>query len=66
MHIKGRNTTGIVTGQPSLTSKSLIITGWPESRDELLVDLRPYWSYRDELAVIDGIILKARDIIMPY
>ena len=45
--------------------KSLIITGWPDSRDELHVDLRPYWSYRDELAVIDGIILKGRCIIMP-
>ena len=43
----------------------IIITGWPDSRDELPVDLQPYWSYRDELAVIDGIILKARCIIVP-
>ena len=45
--------------------KGIIITGWPDSRDELCVDLQPYWSYRDELAVIDGIILKGRCIIMP-
>ena len=45
--------------------KGIIITGWPDSRDELHVDLQPYWSYRDELAVIDGIILKGRCIIMP-
>ena len=42
----------------------IIITGWPDSRDELHADLQPYWSYRDELAVIDGIILKGRCIIM--
>ena len=45
--------------------KSLIITGWLDSRDKLHVDLRPYWSYRDKLAVRDGIILKGRGIIMP-
>ena len=45
--------------------KSFIITGWPDSRDKLHADLRPYWSYRDELVVIDGIILKGRCIIMP-
>ena len=45
--------------------KGIIITGWPDSRDKLHVDLQPYWSYRDELAVIDGIILKGRCIIIP-
>ena len=45
--------------------KSLIIAGWLESTDKLHADLRPYWSYRDELVVIDGIILKGRCIIMP-
>ena len=45
--------------------KDIIITGWLDSRDELHADLQPYWSYRDELAVIDGIILKGKSIIMP-
>ena len=44
--------------------KSLIIAGWPDSRDKLHADLRPYWLYRDELVVIDGIILKGKCIIM--
>ena len=45
--------------------KGIIITGWLDSRDELHVDLQLYWSYRDELAVIDGIILKGKCIIIP-
>ena len=45
--------------------KGIIITGWPDSRDKLCVDIQPYWSYRDKLAVIDGIILEGRCIIMP-
>ena len=43
----------------------IIITGWADSRDELHLNLQPYWSYRDELAVIDGIILKGKCIIIP-
>ena len=45
--------------------KGIIISGWPDSRDELHVDLQPYWSYRDKLAVIDGVILKGKCIIIP-
>ena len=45
--------------------KSFIITGWSSTKDELHTDLKPYWSYRDELAVIDGIVLKGRHIGKP-
>ena len=45
--------------------KGFIITGWPSTKDELHADLKPYWSYRDELAVIDIIVLKGRHIVMP-
>ena len=45
--------------------KQLIITGWPNSKDKVSEELKLYWSYRDELAVIDGIILKDRCIIIP-
>ena len=39
--------------------KSLVITGWPSTKGELHTDLKPYWSYKDELAIIDGVVLKA-------
>ena len=45
--------------------KSFIITGWPDTKDVLHVDLRPYLSYKDELVVIDGVILKGRHIVIP-
>ena len=38
--------------------KNLIIAGWPNTKDMLHADLKAYLSYRDELAVIDGVILK--------
>ena len=45
--------------------KTFIIAGWPHTKDELQTDIRPYWPYRDELAVIDGVLLKGRCIIIP-
>ena len=38
--------------------KNIIIAGWPNSKDEISDELKLYWSYGDELVVIDGIILK--------
>ena len=45
--------------------KTFIIVGWPHIKDELQTDIRPYWPYRDELTVIDGVLLKGRGIIIP-
>ena len=36
-----------------------------ESRDQLHQDIRPYWSFRDDMAVIDSVIMKGRHIIIP-
>ena len=44
---------------------TFIIAGWPYTKDELYTNIRPYWLYRDELAVIYGVILKGRCIIIP-
>ena len=43
--------------------KTFIVAGWPHIKDELQIDIRPYWLYRDKLAVIDGVLLKDRHII---
>ncbi|CAB4009628.1 Transposon Ty3-G Gag-Pol poly [Paramuricea clavata] len=32
--------------------------GWPDQRESVLLSVLPYWNIRDELSVIDGIILK--------
>ena len=45
--------------------KNIIITGWPSTKDELNIDIRPYWSYRDDLSAIDGVAMKGRCIIIP-
>ena len=45
--------------------KNIIITGWLSTKDQLHIDIRPYWSYRHNLAVIDRVVMKGRHIIIP-
>ena len=51
---------------PVLSSlQDIIVNGWPNRRDEIPKQLRPYWSYRDELSVEDGFILKGERVLIP-
>ena len=45
--------------------KNFIIKGWSNTKDQLHIDIRPYWSYKDDLAVIDGVVMKGTSIIVP-
>ena len=45
--------------------KCFIITGWLDTREQLDQDIRPYWSIKDDMAVIDGVNMKGRCIIIP-
>ena len=43
----------------------IISLGWPENRAHCPVHLMPFWNFRDELSVEDGLILKGQRIILP-
>ena len=43
----------------------LIVSGLPESRRDIHPDVRPYWSFRDELSIDDGLILKGNQVVIP-
>ncbi|XP_011664712.2 uncharacterized protein K02A2.6-like [Strongylocentrotus purpuratus] len=45
--------------------KSVIVSGWPNDRHTLPEELTPYFGYRDELAVHDGLIFKGERVIIP-
>ena len=45
--------------------KSLIISGWPDTKDQLHQDIMPYWSFKDDLADIDAVVMNGRCIIIP-
>ena len=45
--------------------KNIITAGWPNPKDQLHIHKRPYWSYKDNLAVINGVVMKGRCIVIP-
>ena len=42
-----------------------IVQGWPEIRRDCEMNLLPYWNFRDELSVIDGVIFKGSRVVIP-
>ena len=45
--------------------KNQIIKGWHDNRCDCPVFLRDFWSYRDELSILDSLVLKRTRIIVP-
>ena len=45
--------------------KMVISKGWPRKRSSLAPNLQPYWNYRDELTIEDGIVMKGQKVIIP-
>ena len=43
----------------------LIITVWPDAREQLHQDIKPCCSIKDDMLVIDGVIIKGRCVIIP-
>ena len=44
---------------------SYITQGWPKSRNRLSPELKPYYNLRDELTVVNNLILKGNEIVIP-
>ena len=42
-----------------------VIQRWPQNKNQLLQDIRTYWMFRDDMAVINGVVIKGRCIVIP-
>ena len=45
--------------------KHTIMQGWPKSIKQVPPELQPFWTFREELTVEDGLILKGTRIMIP-
>ena len=45
--------------------KHQIIKGWPHISSECAKSLQDFWTYRDELSVLDSLVLKGSCIVIP-
>ena len=43
----------------------LIVSGQPDRQTHVSELARPYWNFRDELSVLDGVLLKGNCIVVP-
>ena len=45
--------------------KEHIIQGWLEHNDQVQEDITPHWTFKDGIAIIDGVIMKGKNIVVP-
>ncbi len=45
--------------------RDVIMSGWPEHRSLVLPEISAYYTYRDELTIQDGIILRGERVVIP-
>ena len=43
-----------------------IMTGWPSTIREVLSEIQPYWTFREELTMEGGIVLKGTHTVIPH
>ena len=43
----------------------VIATGWPETQDQLQPSLTPYWCFRDELTLVNGMVFRGLQAVVP-
>ena len=53
------------TGQSLRILGEIILKGWPNQKDGIPIEALPYFNYRDELTIQDGIIYRGDRIIVP-
>ena len=44
---------------------SLVKNGWPDTRQQIPAEARPYWTFRDELVTADGLLFKGTRLVVP-
>jgi transposase InsO family protein len=45
--------------------KTIILSGWPETRQEVPIVIRDYWTFREEMTVQNGVIFNRERIVIP-
>ena len=41
-----------------------VMQGWPESKNQLPQDIGTYWMFQDDMAGVNGIVIKERCIVI--
>ena len=44
---------------------TMVTKGWPDTKQQLPVERRSYWTFRDDVATADGLLFKGTRLIVP-
>ena len=44
---------------------TMVRNGWPDTKQQVPLEARPYWTFRDEVATVDGLLCKGTRLIAP-
>ena len=54
-------------GDPQMVMlKEAIIQGWAKEISQCPTQIRSYWNFRDELSIVDGVVVKGSCIVVPF
>ena len=45
--------------------RTMVTNGWPDTKQQIPTEARPYWSFRDKVATADGLLFKETRLIVP-
>ena len=46
--------------------QDIVLEGWPSKRVEVPLEIRQYWTFREEISCIDGLLFKGQKLIVPH
>ena len=44
---------------------SVTMTGWPDERKSVPEEIKGFWSYREEITAVNGVLFKLDQVIVP-
>ena len=44
---------------------SVVKSGWPDKKQDIPTECLPYWNYRDEISMSEGVLFKDEKVIIP-
>ena len=47
------------------TLKTTILSGWPTQKEQVPINIREFWNYREELSVHNGVLFKGMRVVKP-
>ena len=45
--------------------KKVVLEGWPNDKQDVPIEAMPYFSYRDEISLQDGLLFRGERVIIP-